>query len=130
MKPRKLLKMSILYINFVLGPTQRLSFSKIPHWKMRLRKNQKNRMKVPAKSLRIVLPVHQKKTPMKDRREILSMELRDTAEESQEGSSEGEKDSNEESEEVSTNEYEEEFSARIWGDIYPPRSLRGYQREY
>lgn len=63
--------MSILHLNFVLGPTQKSSFSRIACWKMRSKKNQKIHTKVPAKSLKIVLPEKQKKILMKDWRETL-----------------------------------------------------------
>lgn len=76
MKPRKLLKMSILYMNFVPGPTQKPSSSKAPHWKMRSRKNQKNHIKLLAKSLRIVLPEHQRKFLLRDLMETLLKDLR------------------------------------------------------
>jgi hypothetical protein len=78
MKPRKLLIMSILYMNFVPGPTQKPSSSKAPHWRMRSKKNQKNHIKLLAKSLRIVLPEHQRKILLRDLRETLLKNPRNT----------------------------------------------------
>lgn len=78
MKPRKLLKMPTLYMNFVLGPTQKPSFSKIPHCKMRSRKNQTFQREVLAKSLRTVLPEHQRKVRLMDPKETLLKNPRNT----------------------------------------------------